>query len=94
MVVAAHLQGEIREPPFLSIFGVPGMVGARCACPISGAKSRRWRDAPTFETIVLPIFYEIVKFDLFYDFIKYQMVGKNSFCSYDMRYAISLLIWR
>jgi len=40
----------------------PGMmVGARCACPISGAKSRRWRDAPAIETIVLVTFYETIK---------------------------------
>jgi len=30
-----------------------------------------------YETIVLPTFYEILKFDLFCDFIKYQMVRKN-----------------
>jgi hypothetical protein len=33
------------------------MVGARCACPISGAKHR----APTIETIVSETFYEIIK---------------------------------
>jgi hypothetical protein len=33
------------------------MVGARCACPISGAKLR----APTIETIPLLTFYEIIK---------------------------------
>jgi len=33
------------------------MVGARCACPISGAKHR----APTIETIVPVTFCEIIK---------------------------------
>jgi hypothetical protein len=33
------------------------MVGARCACPISGAKHR----APTIETIVPVTFYEIIR---------------------------------
>jgi len=33
------------------------MVGARCACPISGAKLR----APTIETIGRLTFYEIIK---------------------------------
>jgi hypothetical protein len=32
------------------------MVGARCACPILGAKHR----APTIEAIVLVTFYEII----------------------------------
>jgi len=35
------------------------MVGARCVCPISGAKHR----APTIETIVLMTFYEITFFE-------------------------------
>jgi hypothetical protein len=36
---------------------VPCMVGARCACPISGAKNR----APTIEAIDLVTFYEIIR---------------------------------
>jgi hypothetical protein len=48
-------------------------VGARCARPFLGVRQA----APAIETIVLPTYYEIVKFDLFCDFIKYQMVRKN-----------------
>ena len=37
----------------------------------------RLASGASYETIVLPTFYEIVKFDLFCDFIKYQRVRKN-----------------
>jgi enoyl-CoA hydratase len=41
------------------------MVGARCACLVSGARSRRRRDDPTIETIVLATFYETIPFHIF-----------------------------
>jgi hypothetical protein len=52
----------------------------RCGAPESAPHSSvfaRLASGAFYETIILPTFDEIVKFDLFCDFIKYQMVRKN-----------------